>query len=42
MDSDRIGWEVDETCSEFCLMGGRNIRGAETKNRYQKRQLFIR
>jgi hypothetical protein len=31
MDSDRIGWEVDETYSEFCPVGGRNITGAETK-----------
>ena len=41
MDSDRIGWEVDETDSEFCLMRGRNISGAKTKNRYQKRKSVI-
>jgi len=31
MDSDRIGWEVDKTCSKFCLIGGRNVSGVETK-----------
>jgi len=41
MDSDRIRWEVDETDSEFCLMGGRNVSGAETKNLYQKRKSVI-
>jgi hypothetical protein len=36
MDLDRIGWKVDETYSEFCLMGGRNISGVETKHLAQK------
>jgi hypothetical protein len=41
MDLDRIGWEVDETYSKFCQMGGRNISGVETTNRYQKRTSVI-